>query len=622
MADDKLLKAAKNNLDKLNDGFGKQVITELQNADTITLLEYGVALYFFNKNIKRKIVKSIVKIVVKNAVNLFEEVYLADSSTDSGWKNILGSALSKNVTKDDLKSIFKDVLADSSNPKISTAVTQYETLNTAYSDLLSEVNSLKSTDATLKSKSNTFTTAAKKLQSTLKSLGATIKLETLPTPSINLVYNKKNTAVTVPANYASTLKTSDYKSSIKTIDASARTKAITIGGNASDNSIIGGSGNDSINGFEGNDTLNGGSGNDILIGGRGNDSLNGLDGNDTLNGGSGNDVLIGGKGNDSLRGYTGNDTLNGGSGNDILIGEAGNDSLYGYTGADTLSGGSGNDTLTGGKGNDVFIYSAGNDTITDYTAGDDKIKISGSISKVTMSGKDVTFKIGKGSIKVRNAKDKEITIVDANDLAKKYVNGKLSVTIPADAVTYNGHSYKLFDSGMTWTEAENYCESQGGHLITINDQNEQSGVEALISGGSKNAYWIGCKLNSANQMTWVTGEKMAYSNWADNEPDNYNGQQGYGLIEAKANDERNFVGKWGDLQNDGESWDHYDFWGLKNFGFICEWDVTPSNANNLDAVMKMLPTADNSIADFTEDSTNEPNKLLSNVTFAQPSSKK
>lgn len=187
MADDKLLQTAKNNFDKLNDGLGKQTITELQNADTITLLEYGVELYLFNKNIKRKIVRSVVKIVAKNAVKLFEEVYFADSN-DSGWKKILGSSLSKNITKDDLKSIFKNVIADSFNPKISTAVTQYENLSTAYNNLMSEVNSPKTTDAALKSKSSTFTTAAKKLQSTLKSLGETIKLETLPAPSISLIY--------------------------------------------------------------------------------------------------------------------------------------------------------------------------------------------------------------------------------------------------------------------------------------------------------------------------------------------------------------------------------------------------------------------------------------------------
>ncbi len=43
--------------------------------------------------------------------------------------------------------------------------------------------------------------------------------------------------------------------------------------------------------------------------------------------------------------------------------------------------------------------------------------------------------------------------------------------IPANAPTFNGHTYYLY-TGYTWQEAKDYCESVGGHLATITSQEE------------------------------------------------------------------------------------------------------------------------------------------------------
>ena len=105
------------------------------------------------------------------------------------------------------------------------------------------------------------------------------------------------------------------------------------------------------------------------------------------------------------------------------MGGAGKDKLYGDDGNDTLRGGTGNDSLMGGKGADAFVYTSGNDVIVDYTTGEDKIYLaSGSISKVTKSGKNVTFKVGSGSIKVQNGKDKAITFVLPDNSEVVYLN--------------------------------------------------------------------------------------------------------------------------------------------------------------------------------------------------------
>ena len=151
----------------------------------------------------------------------------------------------------------------------------------------------------------------------------------------------------------------------------------------------------------------------------GNDTINGGSGNDALYGEADDDLIKGDAGNDSLYGGKGDDTLYGGAGNDYVSGGADNDKIYGDAGKDTLTGGYGNDTLTGGKDADIFVYKLGegNDIITDYTASQkDKIQIvNGTISQTLYSGKDVTFKIGDGSLTVKNGKSQKISIEYTED---------------------------------------------------------------------------------------------------------------------------------------------------------------------------------------------------------------
>ncbi|MBR2179215.1 MAG: calcium-binding protein [Selenomonadaceae bacterium] len=146
----------------------------------------------------------------------------------------------------------------------------------------------------------------------------------------------------------------------------------------------------------------------------------------------------------TIKGGSGKDTIYGGAGSDSLLGNAGNDSLSGGTGADTLNGGKGNDTLTGGSGNDVFVYAFGdgNDVITDYTTGQDSIKLtSGSIESAQLKGSDVVLNIAsstgsvQGSITLKNAKNKFITIVDSkgNSTSKVYPDPTSKTITDADS---------------------------------------------------------------------------------------------------------------------------------------------------------------------------------------------
>ncbi len=53
--------------------------------------------------------------------------------------------------------------------------------------------------------------------------------------------------------------------------------------------------------------------------------------------------------------------------------------------------------------------------------------------------------------------------------------------IPQDHVKiWNGHTYKIHDLAAAWPEAEAYCESLGGHLVTITTDEEQNMLLGML----------------------------------------------------------------------------------------------------------------------------------------------
>ncbi|MDO4300468.1 MAG: lectin-like protein [Clostridia bacterium] len=145
--------------------------------------------------------------------------------------------------------------------------------------------------------------------------------------------------------------------------------------------------------------------------------------------------------------------------------------------------------------------------------------------------------------------------------------GSSGMSIPDDAQIYNGHSYKVIGSGAYWSDAQNYCESVGGHLVTITSAGEQQFINSMLDNYSDADYLIGLRKSLNNYGTWVTGEAVSYTNWGSDQPDNYNGNQYVGVI---TNGERNGDGYFVEAKR----WDdNYD----KEYGFICEWDGVNSN---------------------------------------------
>ena len=142
-----------------------------------------------------------------------------------------------------------------------------------------------------------------------------------------------------------------------------------------------------------------------------------------------------------------------------------------------------------------------------------------------------------------------------------------------DVEEYNGHFYAVIDEGMDWRDADEYCRNHGGHLVTINSPAEQKFVQGLVFGnGKRNNYWLGGyqSLMKGDKWYWVDDSPFEYTNWAEEQPDN--------LTETSLMMYRNpnplsnsSLGEWNDLAANG-TYKAETFFGLNNFGFVCEWD--------------------------------------------------
>ena len=189
----------------------------------------------------------------------------------------------------------------------------------------------------------------------------------------------------------------------------------------------------------------------------------------------------------TIKGGSGADTIYGGAGNDSILGNKGNDKLFGQTGNDTLIGGKGDDTLNGGAGADVFVYSNGdgNDWITDYSAGQDSIKLlSGTIKSASLSGSNVVLKVGSGSITLKDAADKSITVIDSA--------GNTTSSVYGSSKNFAEEHWFLDNSelGIRNSELDSILDDKSNFLTTENNFDKTNvltkrGIELILPLSSK-----------------------------------------------------------------------------------------------------------------------------------------
>ena len=80
------------------------------------------------------------------------------------------------------------------------------------------------------------------------------------------------------------------------------------------------------------------------------------------------------------------------------------------------------------------------------------------------------------------------------------------------ASEYQGRRYLYIPKFMRWQEARVFCESLGGHLVTITSREENNFVTSLFPGGSW--FWLGLYTTDQGHQ-WVTGETYTFGNFVD-----------------------------------------------------------------------------------------------------------
>ena len=490
-------------------------------------------------------------------------------ATVTGIKSTKGLSVSGNVVtvKNSALNKEKVTISNGYTLKLADDVTKTENKKAAFSysnGTATYKSSYKTAGYTLASNSKSISyskaTTAKDL-ATITGAKATKGLS-ISGKKITLKNSALNNKVTVSGSYEFNFA-SDYKKATITGSKNADTIAV----NGSKVSINGGKGNDTIKIFGSSNTITGGAGSDVFIYNSGNNIITDYTSEDKISISGAANVTTSGKDvifNEKLtikgaadktvtyydtsgeHNYIYSNTpykINAAStgitlsssysdkkfetetyGENIVTIDAiaatqgvdimGNDKsnkIIGGNGNDTLEGLDGNDTLTGGKGADVFVYydGEGKDVITDYEE-KDTIQIASGTAQISTSGRNIIFKVGKGSITVKNAAKTGITYIDKDDFEHNSLNGKEMVKINDETATINKKYWKKsfevdkYGEGLMNIDAS---ATTGDIKITGNAQANQiisgSGNSTLIGGAGDDTYYGG---DGANIYVYSNGD--------------------------------------------------------------------------------------------------------------------
>ncbi len=84
---------------------------------------------------------------------------------------------------------------------------------------------------------------------------------------------------------------------------------------------------------------------------------------------------------------------------------------------------------------------------------------------------------------------------------------------------YSGHTYQYTSNGLlSWEQAEAEAIVHGGHLVTVNDAEENQWLSSVFG---TSGIWIGFNdLQHEGQWVWADGSDVTYTNWGAGEPNN------------------------------------------------------------------------------------------------------
>ena len=158
------------------------------------------------------------------------------------------------------------------------------------------------------------------------------------------------------------------------------------------------------------------------------------------------------------------------------------------------------------------------------------------------------------------------SLTDVNDSREdeaKYTAVPDFVDIPMGAVSFQGHSYYIFDNNCsTWEEAHKYCKSRGGYLAVIESSQEDDFLFEYMTDSGRSEVYFGLSSPQLNGVwKWVDNKTSDYENWGINddgevEPNRAAEDEKYAEYDASL-----IRGRWNDCG-----------FGRDTSAYICEWD--------------------------------------------------
>jgi len=108
----------------------------------------------------------------------------------------------------------------------------------------------------------------------------------------------------------------------------------------------------------------------------------------------------------------------------------------------------------------------------------------------------------------------------------------------------NSHYYKKPDGDLEYNAAKAFVESRGGNLPVITSEAEDNFLRNAAGEGS---YWLALTdENQEGSFAWTTGVPLSYTNWNENEPNDWNTGEDYGHVRPD--------GRWNDVNAHALNW--------------------------------------------------------------------
>ena len=132
---------------------------------------------------------------------------------------------------------------------------------------------------------------------------------------------------------------------------------------------------------------------------------------------------------------------------------------------------------------------------------------------------------------------------------------------------YNDHLYLRYDGSYNWASSEAYAQRLGGHLVSLNDEDENEMINGLVSDGTSGSYYIGFSdYAEEGKWVWTDGSSAEYTNWNNGEPNGRTSENYAHFYKG--------TGKWNDEQ--GGTSVH-----VGTCGFVVEIDLTAITSESM-----------------------------------------